>query len=219
MAAVLCDFMSDVCKGTCNAVGKVICLPCRACGFATRELGDVFSSPFCLYLSVALSLNLPPIGFAIKAAIGGWQGSCKNSMQWLTVNAILCAFNMAAAIYIANQIQYERDETVTVNKLEDGTYYQASAISTGPGGDTSSQNSFTRIKTILCYDPIVACYILIGIFYLIWQSVGMSRWLGSDDGCDGGISGLMFNSLICDWLFIILGATAFGCSVCCLKVR
>eukprot|EP00568_Trieres_chinensis_P003601 CAMPEP_0183307140 /NCGR_PEP_ID=MMETSP0160_2-20130417/16442_1 /TAXON_ID=2839 ORGANISM="Odontella Sinensis, Strain Grunow 1884" /NCGR_SAMPLE_ID=MMETSP0160_2 /ASSEMBLY_ACC=CAM_ASM_000250 /LENGTH=174 /DNA_ID=CAMNT_0025470665 /DNA_START=65 /DNA_END=586 /DNA_ORIENTATION=- len=174
MAAVLCDFVSDLCKNSCNVVGKIVCLPCRACGLVTRELGDIFSSPFCAYLSVALGLNLPSIVFGIKAAVSG--DDCQDVLQWMLVNAAFCAVNMAAAVYITNAIQKGRGETVTVNKLEDGTYYEASAVTTGPGGDTSRENSMKRIKQILCYDPIVACYIVVGVGYLIWQSVGMSRW-------------------------------------------
>lgn len=177
-------------------------------------------SPFCVYLTVSLGLNLPSIVFAGKAAVsfGVMEGGCSDQLNWMYFNAALCAVNMIAAIYITEQIQKQRDETVTVNQLEDGTYYEAKAYSTGPSGDTSRHNSIERIKKTLCDDKWVAVYIVFGVIYLIWQSIGMSRWLAAGVNCGNGqVATLMFNSLLCNWLFITLGATSFICSLCCLR--
>lgn len=222
MAAVLCNFISDLCTGTCDALGKVICLPCRACGMCTKELSEVCKSPFCIYLSVALGLNLPSIVFAGRAAasygLAGGGGGCSNQLNWMYLNAALCAGNMIAAVYITERIQKEQSMTTTVNQLEDGTYYEAKAYSTGPSGDTSRNNSVDRIKNVLCHDKGVAVYIIFLVVFLIWQSIGMSRWLASGVDCGNGqIATLLFNSLICNWLFITLGATSFICSLCCLR--
>lgn len=218
MAAVLCNFISNVCTGACDAIGKVACLPCRACGLCTKELSEMFKSPFCVYLSVALGLNLPSIVFACRAAAyGAGGGGCDDQLNWMYLNAVLCAINMIAAIYISERIQKERDHTVTVNQLEDGTYYKVKASAVGAGGDTSRHNSMERIKKTLCDDKGVAVYIVFAVIYLIWQSIGMSRWLAAGANCgDGQIATYMFNSLICNWLFITLGATSFICSLCCL---
>ena len=66
-------------------------------------------SPFCLYLTVTLGLNIPPIIFAGHAfAI---NNGCSLAIKWLLVNAVLCVVNMAAAIYISGKISYDPADT------------------------------------------------------------------------------------------------------------
>lgn len=78
--------------------------------------------------------------------------------------------------------------------------------------DTRSK-SLSRVRHTLCYDPWVAIYIIIGIFYMIWQTMGMGR-LGNCG--EGDIDKYLSHSLICGFMFISCGGMAFGCSLCCL---
>mmetsp|Transcript_5025 Transcript_5025/g.7497 ORF Transcript_5025/g.7497 Transcript_5025/m.7497 type:complete len:97 (-) Transcript_5025:6-296(-) len=96
MAAILCGGIGEVCKGICNGIGKVICLPCKSCGIATAEVCDIMSTPFCFYLSVAFGLNLPPAVFALQSL--QQEGSCEKVQQWLFINVALCVVNIAMAL-------------------------------------------------------------------------------------------------------------------------
>ena len=77
----------------------------------------------------------------------------------------------------------------------------------------SSSQSFTHVKEILCYDPWVALYIAIGIFYCVWQTMG---WGKNADGYDGELGDCLEKLLMCGRLFILLGVMLFGFSLCCL---
>lgn len=239
MAAVICSSVSDLCTGLCNGIGRVICLPCRLCGMATAELCDIIGSPFCLYLSVALGLNLPPVVFAISASRrdGAGQNSCSGVMKWLMVNAVLSAVNMIAALYIVNKIQANKERVIS-DVESSGQYFQAgsslpgrrgsgSGITTGTGGvggtkgadriNQTRENSFSRVHAVLCYDPGVALYIIAGMVYIVWQCMGISRSTGAENYCGDAIHADIANSLICGWLFMFLGATSFFCSIFCLR--
>lgn len=235
MAAILCDGMSKLCRSSCDAFGKIFTIPCRACGFACDGISQAMRSPFCFYLSVAVGLNVPPVVFACQALANGQN--CAPALQWLLVNAFFCIVNVAAAFYISGEVVQPFDDG-------NGAPFIAATVEGGGKGDQQPQKSsqpqlpagikkfwdgkssthearmaqnltrFGRVKEVLCHDPIVAVYIIIGIGYIVWQSMGIGRM---DDAMQCGEDGLISNAVMCGFLFISLGATAFGCSVCCLR--
>jgi len=203
MAAILCGGIGELCKGICNGIGKVICLPCKLCGVATAEVCDIMSSPFCFYLSVAFGLNLPPVVFALQSLQQDGGGGCEKVQQWLLVNAALCIVNIVMAAYISNKVQVEKGSDIE----QDGTVYQADFTNT-------RNNSAARINKIPCHDPLVAVYILVGCALIFWQFEGISR---NDHGCNN--SSFVSSLLICDFTFIELGGFVFCCSAMCLWRR
>ena len=236
MAAILCESISKVLRGTCDAVGTVLTIPCKACGLATDQITNVCRSPFCLYLSVALGLNIPPIIFTARSYRGA---DCASSLNWMYLNAFLCSINIIAAIYIAAKISQGDNsdgdapfidaEAGSANNQTNAAAQSSSSdkpktfvdtilentIKTKVGGvmtDTRSK-SISRVKHILCYDPWVALYIIIGVFFMVWQTMGMGR-LGNCG--EGDIDMYLSHSLICGFMFISCGGMAFGCSLCCL---
>mmetsp|Transcript_28677 Transcript_28677/g.46553 ORF Transcript_28677/g.46553 Transcript_28677/m.46553 type:complete len:239 (+) Transcript_28677:105-821(+) len=236
MAAILCESFGKILNGTCDAVGKVCALPFRACGFATGELTKVCRSPFCLYLSVALGLNLPPVVFTgmswTNGAGGGGDEGCTSASNWMLTNALLCVINMAAAGYISQKITYEPElgdpnaapfveasvygkdasEKTPVKPTPEKTIMKT--VMESHMTDTRSR-SLSRVKEILCYDPWVALYILVGIFFCVWQTVGANRTRYAAD-CGGDLDSHLTQSLLCGFLFISLGACTFACSLCCV---
>mmetsp|Transcript_30282 Transcript_30282/g.54835 ORF Transcript_30282/g.54835 Transcript_30282/m.54835 type:complete len:231 (-) Transcript_30282:173-865(-) len=229
MAAIICTSFSKILRGACEGLGTILTLPCKACGFATDQLTDICRSPFCLYLSVALGLNLPPIIFTGKAwsARYGDEG-CISASNWMNVNALLCLINMVAALYISAKITYEpetdnaapfikasvMDNEATAKTPEQREKTLVKKILESTQTDTRSK-SLSRVKDILCYDPIVALYIIVGIFYVVWQTMGLGRSSLTTD-CGGGLDQYLFHSLICGFLFISLGGMTFACSLCCM---
>lgn len=229
--------MGKLCSGTCDILGSIVRLPCKACGVVCEGLFKVMRSPFCLYLTVALGLNTPPVIFAGQAfAI---KGGCNVALYWLLVNAILCVVNMAAAIYISGKIGYDPADAEAANKTNNDVKtsddIESSAIEnkktkapaeqtiipiknrTWPLFETTSRaKSLSRVRDVLCHDPIVAIYIVIGIGYIVWQTIGIGRMNDAAD-CGGGMDKLISDSLMFGFLFISLGAMAFSCSVCCLR--
>jgi hypothetical protein len=203
-------------------------------------------SPFALYLAVALGLNLPAVVFAAKNLGSNHEGGCASAASWLNVNAILCFVNMAAALYITSKILHEPDPVVTETvdaapyieasvfskkaktKTAEPILQEATAVAptkkslgrtilntTDTHNDTKPK-SFARTKDILMEDPIVAVYILIGLFYLIWSTIGIGR-SASAYGCGYGLAGSVNSAMMCNYLFISLGGMAFACSICCLR--
>ena len=106
MAAILCESISKLLRGTCDAVGTILTIPCKACGLATDQITNVCRSPFCLYLTVALGLNIPPLIFTARSYDGA---DCTSSLNWMYLNAFLCCINIIAAIYIASKICREEN--------------------------------------------------------------------------------------------------------------
>lgn len=192
MAAVICKTLGDCCGGCC----KILSAPCRLCCDATASL---CSNPFCLYVTTATGLNIPPIAISAGYLVENFM-NCTGSM-WLLVNSVLCAINIAAAIYIA--VKY-RDPN-----------------STGGG---ESRNGFQRAKDILCYDPTIAIYIIVLFVFFIWLCLGIS-WrfsddltfgLGQDDeGCSENILSLMSTCIGLGFTFLGLGCVALCISLCC----
>lgn len=158
----------------------------------------------------------------------------------MNVNAFLCSVNIIAALYISTRISRRTDYggDAPFIEAEEGmgnandnnsnptatstdkkkTFFDTivdNAIKSKVDGamtDSRSKN-ISRVKHTLCYDPWVALYIIVGIFFMIWQTMGMSK-LGSCG--EGDVDMYLSHSLICGFLFISFGGTAFGCSLCCL---
>ena len=229
MPAILCESLGKVLKGFCEGVGAVLTLPCKACGCATDRLTKLCASPFCLYLTVALGLNLPPIVFAATAfgARGGGEG-CRTAWDWLGLNAVLCVINAHAAMYISAKMSHDAtDENAAPFMEASVANHAAAAAPAAPvrrsslfggsfGGSLASPpRSVERVKDVLCYDPLVALYIVIGIFYMVWQAMGAGR-TGSASDCGEAMDDALTRSLICGFLFIMLGGMTFACSLCCL---
>jgi len=226
MAAILCESISKILRGSCEAVGTVLTLPCKACGFATEEVTKLCRSPFCLYITVALGLNIPPIIFAGKGFVGGGGNggeACASAATWLYVNALLCLIHIAAAVYVSLKITHvpEEDEnaapyveaSVGNKAAEQPEKTLVKQMMKHTLGTDSRAKSCSRVREIICYDPVVAIYIIIGLFYMVWQTMGLSH-MGVD--CGEGLDGFVTNSIMCGFMFMSLGGMAFGISVCCL---
>eukprot|EP00986_Skeletonema_menzelii_P001144 scaffold306_cov142-Skeletonema_menzelii.AAC.10 len=242
MAAILCNGIGKLCSGTCDALGSILSLPCRACGVACDGVTQALKSPFCLYLTVTVGLNIPPVIFAGQALAN--NNGCNVALQWLSINSFFCIVNVAAAIYISGKVVHDpndHDEDVVGN---DAPYIEATMESNNKSKTSDQQqqqqsstmkkfwqgphtaanetrvvktlSKVGRVRDVLCYDPLVAVYIIIGICYIIWQPMGFSR-INQAAGCGGGEEELITRAVSCGFLFISLGATVFGCSVCCLR--
>lgn len=211
MAAVICKGIGELCSG----LGKVACLPCRACGLACNSFGDVLKSPFFPYLAVTFGLNIPGVVFGIKSLAPG----CADLSSWLFANGILCAIHMLAAWYIVNKIResvHVDDGPSTNDKGEPATNY--SNFSMPSREEYGAANSMARIKHVLCYDTTVACYIVVFIGWLIWLSMGVGKRLSAEDagGCDSDINSVTM-AIGCGYMYFSLVFMAFGCSLCCLR--
>lgn len=234
MAAVLCNGIGRLCNGTCEILGSIFSLPCKACGVVCEGASKALRSPFCFYLTVALGLNIPPVIFAVEAFTSN-GGGCSIALNWLLVNAVLCFVNIAAAMYISGKIAYvpanemntvapapPTSDVETGTKVDNNTKVEAKeATKKSTMWPTLFESnprakSLSRVRDVLCHDPIVAIYIIIGIVYIVWQTMGVGRVNEAAD-CGGGLDNLISDALMCGFLFISLGAMSFSCSVCCLR--
>lgn len=228
MAAILCESFGKLLQGSCEACGTVLTFPCKACGCACEQVTQLCRSPFCLFLTVAVGLNMPPIVFSFMT-LGTGQDSeeCTSASNWLLIDGLLCLINILAAVYMSLKITHE--------EKDDGNNAPFVLASVDDSAATSGQTkkslvdkmlektlesdtrarSLGRVKDILCYDPLVAIYILVAIFYMVWQSMGVAHGL-SADGCGGGLDHYLSVALMCGASFIMIGGMTFACSLCCL---
>ncbi|KAL3823151.1 hypothetical protein ACHAXA_010407 [Cyclostephanos tholiformis] len=229
MAAILCESFGKLLQGSCEACGTVLTLPCKACGCACEQVTRLCRSPFCLFLSVAVGLNVPPIAFSfVMLGTGQDSEECISASNWLNIDAILSLINILAAMYICLKITHEQkddsnsapfvlasvNESATTSEQAKKTTLVDKMMAKTLETDTRAR-SLGRVKDILCYDPLVAIYILVAVFYMVWQSIGVAKGLSADD-CGGGLAHFVSVSLMCGGSFIMIGGMTFACSLCCL---
>jgi hypothetical protein len=210
MAAVLCNGIGNMMRALCTGIEKVMCLPCKACGFGCDMISDIFTSPFFLYIAVALGCNIPPIVWAFKSNANyqdyGDQ-DCGEGLRWLMINSAFCAVNILAAFYVAKRVQEQsQDENLLASG---GNVFQEN--------EEGKAGSMNRITHLMCYDKGMALYLIAVIGFVIWQSLGIKEIFAlANDTCNLRIN--VVNSLICAYIFLALAAVSFVCSVCCMKV-
>jgi len=204
----ICDICGKGCSGICEGICKVISFPFVVIGNACRSSG-----PFCIYLTVALGLNIPPIVIGITSLSSTFSCPNNQSAIWLLVNLLFCACNVAAAIYLAHAISDERFTTLVNNAAS------ASGNNRRPPPPADS-TSFNKLSYLMCYDVWIAFYILGLVAFFAWIFVGFMWWIVGSlkagnlgvEGCADSSNVLM--SLGFDVAFVILGFLSFVCSMC-----
>jgi hypothetical protein len=85
-------------------------------------------------------------------------------------------------------------------------------------------DSCDRVKFVLCFDPVVALYLIAFVFWIVWLAFGMGRaWSydfdnnGEDDPCHKADLERYTNlTVMCGFLYVFLVGIAFSISLCCL---
>jgi len=222
MAAVICTSLSELCRTSCNAVSRVICLPCKALNLGCERLGDLLCTPFMPFLVVTFALNTPGVVYGFMSVD---NYGCSDLFRWLIVNAVLSGIHMFGGMYIVNRIREPAAEELSssktqssVDKMEEGGYV-LNNFSVPKNNERGGPNSFQRVKHVLCYDKGMALYILVVVFWMVWICMGVNRRLTVDDGneaCDELISYMNITiSLGYVWMTVI--GVAFCCSFLCLR--
>lgn len=105
-----------------------------------------------------------------------------------------------------------------------GTFQSFTFMSTNISRDLDgSPNSFLRLGHVLCFDYGVAVYIVVAIFWMIWQSVGFSRLVfggahGANESADcQQVNQWAVHSIILGFCYMMMVCVAFACSLCCLR--
>jgi hypothetical protein len=208
-------------SGCCQAVGKAVC------------------SPFFPYLFLTAVLNLPPAIWGIQARPG-----CGGSM-WLWVNAAFCLLHMVVGLYAVVRILKAQDSTLPTattgtaiatsssnpdrkhdNDVESNnhrsttlrnrvinvfTHERSSADDTTTGGRA-------QMKQVLCYDPIVAVYLLSFLGWLAWLCFGISFLAVDDDDSEcSGNRNAVFLSLGTGFAYTLLVCCTIPCAYACLR--
>merc|ERR1719375_2130262 len=83
-------------QATCEAAGAILSLPCKACGLGCDSISALCRSPFCLYISVTLGLNIPAMVFAARVFTYDFEDGCRSGSDWLKIDALLCFVNIIA---------------------------------------------------------------------------------------------------------------------------
>ena len=178
----------------------------------------------------------------VKQGGGAVNEGCEGSMNWMYMYALLCSVNIMAAIYISNKISHgnfssndddglvqaeagntgtanDSSNTTTKNKsflesmIENAMKKEGQHSSKFTTGTYYNRSKMSNVQHTLCYDTLVAIYIIVGIGYMIWLSVGVGKM--GECGM-GNVDSSLSNSIICGFAFITCGWMAFCCSLCCL---
>ena len=215
MAAVLCNACGEIASGACDVCGQVCQVPCKACNClcegcgtvcetACHSFGQLCASPFSIFVTVAAVFNLPSIYVGLVGIVDEDVTSCAGA-RWLLVHALLCLANVVAAIYMGVAVVKEVSLTTTEQQQQQ---------------QSSPKSAFARAGHLLCYDPIMAIYILVllGFFAWLWTGAAWSLNGHIHQGCnaDGdGIAGKVALALGFGWAFIFFGLAALCLGMCC----
>eukprot|EP00547_Thalassionema_nitzschioides_P004612 CAMPEP_0194211284 /NCGR_PEP_ID=MMETSP0156-20130528/9902_1 /TAXON_ID=33649 /ORGANISM="Thalassionema nitzschioides, Strain L26-B" /LENGTH=236 /DNA_ID=CAMNT_0038938793 /DNA_START=65 /DNA_END=772 /DNA_ORIENTATION=- len=236
MAAVLCSSIGELFSGC----GKIICLPCQACGIGCQSIVDVVTSSFFPYIFVTAAFNVPVVILGAKGISGFGGENCKDESFFMLLSGAFALMHIIACFYIIHRIREDREvETsnvatttpVSVHDMESGktkesTDYKNIATATATPVTTTStviieddaapRYSAGRIKDVLCYDKGVALYIVITVVWIFWQCQGLNVYFKHDQENCADVASGMLTSLFCGWFFASLVGIAFLCSLCCV---
>ena len=241
MAAVLCQSMSQLCRGCAEVLAWPCKKGCECCGRSCDAVQDLICSPFVPYLATTLALNIAPALYGMRSYM-----RCEDAL-WLTINGFLAAVHIVGAIYIVYKIQTDEEPQVATAYAyaEDGevgnskagdqkaetTYNSevlrkifsvsdARATHLNDEGGASVAGSMKRMGHVMCHDVGVAIYMLVFAFWCVWQMFGVASLAKvkdeeNDGSCDAGA--WIITSLVCGFLYTGLVFCAFGCSFICLR--
>ncbi|CAB9509474.1 expressed unknown protein [Seminavis robusta] len=193
----LCDGFCDGLENCCSFLGEGLSNGCEA---FWRSIGELYRTPFSIYVTVAVIFNLPSVYYGMMQLT---DLDCKGS-QWLCVNAILCLLNAAAAFYMA--VAVTRDEPL----------YSSEQIPMVAARERPS-SLFGRAGHMFCYDPWIAAYILVLIAFLVWLWMGVIWTLDgrAAEGCNGDtVGGTIALTLGLGWAFFVFGIGALLIGMC-----
>eukprot|EP00986_Skeletonema_menzelii_P000381 scaffold111_cov142-Skeletonema_menzelii.AAC.4 len=135
----------------------------------------------------------------------GNKQNCQVGLEWLSIDAFFCLVNMAAGLYVSGKKGHgpvSNDHDADVMGNDDAPYVEATM-------ESSNDKILNQQKQS---SDISLRYIIIGFCFTTWQLLGFSKM---HQAARCGIS--IAPSVICGLLFILLGAAAFGRSVCNLR--
>ena len=137
--------------------------------------------------------NAIPVGcaFGMFLTAGDGAGCGPDLRTWLLVQAALCLINIVMGFYVCCRFSrpYDLD-------------------------DPKDRDIVARTEHMLCYDPVMALYLLVGLFFLVWLCLGASWFNATSAACAGGTTlRLAEVALACGWLFLIVGGFVFFVAV------
>lgn len=232
MAAVLCIAIGDLWTSSCNAIGKVICLPCKALNLGCEKLGDFLCTPMVPFVVFTFGLMTPALVYGVRSLD---NYDCPDLFRWMIVNAVFAIFHMVGCIYIVQRLQDPGPQahltasmaTATSSKVnptasakvEEGYFVRLSEnFSTPRDHQRGGPNSVSRVKHLFCYDMGMAVYILLVLFWVTWICVGIKRRFRADDGNEAcqELYGYMNIAITCAYIWMTMVGLAFCCSFLCL---
>lgn len=222
MAAVLCNACGEITSSICSITGQLCRLPaqlcgasCSACGSLCEQschsLSGLCASPFAIFVTVAAVFNVPSVYVGLMGVLE--EGvSCKGA-RWLLVHAFLCALNIVAAIYMGVAVVKEVNQDNSTSMA---------------AGQQTPKTAFARAGHLLCYDPLLAVYILVLLAFFVWLWTGAAWSLSgsihqgcsSSNNADGGddndgVAGKVAVALGFGWAFIFFGMASLCLGMCC----
>lgn len=240
MAAILCGGCFDCSKGICTCCrncttncGKCCIDGCKGCGPFCDNLCKVItypcdllfntcrnSGPFCIYVTVALGFNAPPIVMALTSIPSTISCENKQSAIWMLVNLLFCVMNICAACYLAHAINNNDNRFGTPGAAASSNsappQSTTPSLMNRPPPPSAEATTFQKASYLLCYDKWIAMYMIGLLLFLAWIVVGVS-WKGSgamENTTEECNDMNVWSAIGFDAAFIILGFGALLLSLC-----
>ena len=227
----LCKGCNGICRG-CSEACSGVCRGCaQACGGCCKAFSAALCSPFAPYLIVATVLNVPVAVWGFRKAWMDEGSACRQQTLWLWVNGALALLNVVAALYIVVRVQHSLKDLV--GSSSSNSPPTATAVPVG-NDDTSNKSMRSlvqivglrearqegsrrgRLRKVLCYDPLVATYLLVGFCWMGWVFYGIVTLVGGATAqCED--SDIIVSSITCGILFVVLALCTIPCAFLCLN--
>mmetsp|Transcript_13548 Transcript_13548/g.25545 ORF Transcript_13548/g.25545 Transcript_13548/m.25545 type:complete len:400 (+) Transcript_13548:819-2018(+) len=125
---------------------------------------------------------------ALPFVAGVTWGECSMTNIHLLIQGILMLINFLICVYLMVKLSKDNPE-----KKE------------GPN------DTWSKVKHLICYDFVVCSYVFVLIFEFIWNILG-HVWL-ADPGCSSSLEAMDYAAIIIMWVWLSLSAMLFCCSV------
>ena len=181
------------------------------------------------HVTTGLSSGAPPATDTTPAAKAATTTANYHTMHDDKKNQNNSIFSVFSSMMTANS-PLKSMSSASPSRAEGQGFLSDSTTANRDTGATAHEegeaNSWQRMKQVLCYDMVVAIYILGAIFWLVWQTVGISQVMQEvgdnedmddhEDLCDS-IHSWSTMSIVCGYIFATLVCITFACSFLCLR--
>lgn len=165
-----CGWLGKQCNGCCSVFAD-------CCSGCCQHITDFFARPFSGCVLFTVLINVVPLAVMAYFTGAAWDNPCDKPLHtWLLVMLFVFVFNLFFDCYVYRRISNSSFTDEELDKIWNPR-------------DSLAKNESRLQMHFWQYDPVVACYILFGIFQLAWAIVGLVWSSDSKKSCEATSEG------------------------------